>query len=170
MYAVLIDATNDPEIVLFRNLADAYGFIDIIVNKLDWISGNEYRVLTPRDADDVLAQAREQNKSGASPKPPCGCRQQYTREGVATMETVYIARFSPVYGFTDDDYTQEYIAEVDATVEQGEPFENPPAMRYDDTIDLRNRWFPTLEEAQEHIDYICRQFTNPLPWESFVQI
>jgi hypothetical protein len=38
----------------------------------------------------------------------------------------------------------------------------------DDTHDLRNRFFETEKEAQEHAQFVQRRWNNPAPWESFV--
>jgi hypothetical protein len=47
------------------------------------------------------------------------------------------------------------------------PLEEIP---YGDTHDLRDRWFPTRAEADEHAFNTLRRWENPAPWESFVQL
>lgn len=39
-----------------------------------------------------------------------------------------------------------------------------------DTHDLRDRWFATKEEAEEHMNFTLERFQHPQPWESFVKI
>lgn len=71
---------------------------------------------------------------------------------------------------------EHYIGGV--TCAQGEsgmyyPVENFTAyddLGYDDTHDLRDRWFASRSEAEEHADYTRKRWTNPSPWESFVQL
>lgn len=40
----------------------------------------------------------------------------------------------------------------------------------DDTHDLRDRWFATEQEAQEHLEYSLNRWRHPQPWESFVKV
>lgn len=51
-----------------------------------------------------------------------------------------------------------------------EDFKDFADIEYDDTHDLRDRWFPTKEAAQAHADYTLNRFRNPQPWESFVMM
>lgn len=52
-------------------------------------------------------------------------------------------------------------------VENFERLEDEP---YDDTHDLRDRFFETREEAEEHARYTKDRFDNPQPWESFITL
>lgn len=39
-----------------------------------------------------------------------------------------------------------------------------------DTHDLRDRWFPTEDEAKEHLEYTLDRWHHPAIWECFVRI
>lgn len=49
-------------------------------------------------------------------------------------------------------------------------FKVEAARQYDDTHDLRDRWFATEEQAKHHANYTLQRWRNPRPWESFVAI
>lgn len=51
-----------------------------------------------------------------------------------------------------------------------ENFKDFSDIEYDDTHDLRDRWFPTKEDAERHKEYTLNRFRNPQPWEQFVML
>lgn len=51
-----------------------------------------------------------------------------------------------------------------------ENFQREVSETYDDTHDLRSRWFATEDEARVHARYTRSRWENPAVWESFVQV
>jgi hypothetical protein len=49
-------------------------------------------------------------------------------------------------------------------------FRDESDLVYDDTHDLRTRWFATAKEATDHATYTRQRWDNPSPWESFVNL
>ena len=109
---------------------------------------------------------------------------------VVTLKEGYGTYFIPIWSSEDEDRIADVaggvvrIAPDTVTVIGGEAcvkaeddlyipvteFRELEDLPYDDTHDLRNRWFASEEEAREHLEYTLSRFQNPLPWESFVEV
>lgn len=102
----------------------------------------------------------------------------------------YGVYFIPIWDGDDDNRIADVVGGIvriapdTITIVAGEPcveaednfyipateFRELEDLPYDDTHDLRGRWFASEEEAREHLEYTLRRFRNPLPWESFVEL
>jgi hypothetical protein len=109
----------------------------------------------------------------------------------------YAVNFEPIYGnrclegVHEDcekhgcfDYGQEYVAEIDASIEQitatnyqllmfdvtnkDETF-NAESLFEGDTHDMRPRLFRSKLDAENHVKETMQRYNKPQPWECFIK-
>lgn len=109
-----------------------------------------------------------------------------------TFATGYGVSITPVW--SGEDETCEHVADIDVQVvaiNSGqvqviggvpcvplggdmfvpiENFERVEDLAYDDTHDLRDRWFPSLDAAEAHARGVRDAWEHPLPWVSFIAL
>lgn len=118
---------------------------------------------------------------------------QVTTEKVQTFREGWGVAISPIHAGEDADYP-DAVVDIDVSVvriTEGdvamignvpcvasqdlgywcpvENFRELADLTEGDTHDLRERWFATREEAEDHARYTKERFDNPSPWESFVR-